>query len=77
MTDRLFQIFWSRSLRQYSINYKFHASVRLLTIKISNERARISAVIVKNLMDAPWLRSEVIEIRVCIFSLGLEEVKVC
>jgi len=30
-----FQIFCSRSLRQYRINYKFHVSVRLLTIKIS------------------------------------------
>ena len=35
MTDRLFQIFCSRSLRQYRINHKFHVSVRLLTIKIS------------------------------------------
>ena len=35
VTDRLFQIFCSRSLRQYHINYKFHVSVRLLTIKIS------------------------------------------
>ena len=35
MTDRLFQIFCSRWLRQYRINYKFHVSVRLLTIKIS------------------------------------------
>ena len=30
-----FQIFCSRSLRQYRINYKFHVSVRLLTIKMS------------------------------------------
>ena len=30
-----FQIFCSRSLRQYRINYKFHVSARLLTIKIS------------------------------------------
>ena len=31
-----FQIFCSRSLRQYRINYKFRVSVRLLTIKISH-----------------------------------------
>ena len=30
-----FQIFCSRALRQYRINYEFHVSVRLLTIKIS------------------------------------------
>ena len=35
-SDRLtFQIFCSRSLRQYRIYYKFLVSVRLLTIKIS------------------------------------------
>ena len=30
-----FQIFCSRSLHQYRLNYKFHVSVRLLTMKIS------------------------------------------
>ena len=48
MTDRLFEIFCSRSLRQYRINYKFHVSVRLLTIKISQWAREDSAVIVKN-----------------------------
>ena len=42
-----FQIFCSRSLRQYRINYKFHVSVRLLTIKISQWAHEDSAVIVK------------------------------
>ena len=51
MTDRLFQIFCSRSLRQYRINYKFHVSVRLLTIKISQWAREDSAVIVKNKIE--------------------------
>ena len=42
-----FQIFCSRSLRQYRINYKFHLSVRLLTIKISQLAYEDSVVIVK------------------------------
>ena len=46
-----FQIFCSRSLRQYRINYKFHVSVRLLPIKISQWAHEDSAVIVKMLID--------------------------
>ena len=42
-----FQIFCSRLLRQYRINYKFNVSVRLLTIKISQWAGEDSAVIVK------------------------------
>ena len=33
--EEIFQIFCPRSLHQYRINYKFHVSVRSLTIKIS------------------------------------------
>ena len=44
-----FQIFCSRSLHQYRINYKFNVSVRLLTIKISQWAHEDSAVIVKKI----------------------------
>ena len=47
-----FQIFCSRSLRQYRINYKFHVSVRLLTIKISQWAREDSTIIVKSLIIA-------------------------
>ena len=43
--------FCSRSLLQNRINYKFHASVRLLTIKISQWAGEDSAVIVKIVID--------------------------
>ena len=55
-SDRLtFQIFCSRSLHQYHINYKFHVSVRLLTIKISQWAHEDSALIVKKSLCRLWL----------------------
>ena len=44
---------------QYRINYKFHVSVRLLTIKLASGRARISAVIVKIIIYRQVARSYV------------------
>ena len=64
ISDRsTFQIFCSRSLRQYRINYKFHMSVRLLTIKISQRAHEDSAVIVKSLIAKH--RSFAVIIRTC------------
>ena len=46
-----FQIFCSHSLHQYRINDKFHVSVCLLTIQISQCAREDSAVIVKLIVN--------------------------
>ena len=70
-----FQIFCSRSLGQNRINYKFHVSVRLLTIKISQWAREDSAVIVKINIDNIWL--PFIDVDECKNNAGMKNYSVC
>ena len=63
MTDRLFKFFCSRSLRQYHINYKFHVSVRILTMKIGQWAREDPAVIVKKSFRASLYCQQSLESR--------------